>query len=73
MPGLRAYRFYLIDAQSHIAKAQVVMCRDDDAAALRAREILAANPSCHGVEAWELDRRVCVHSFDATAQSDAAQ
>jgi hypothetical protein len=73
MPGLRAFRIFLLNAQSHITSAQVVMCHDDDAAKLRAREILAANPSCHGVEAWERDRRVCVHSSDAPAQSDAAR
>ncbi len=76
MPGLRPYRFFLIDAQSHIASAQVVMCLDDDAAKLRTLEIFAANPSCHGVEAWEFDRRVYVYhasSEDAPSQLDAAQ
>ncbi len=58
MPGLRTYRCYLLDEQLHIASAQVVVCSDDEAAKLRAREILADRPAFRGVELWEMDRRV---------------
>src|SRR6266481_3608072 len=61
MPGLRLYRCFLLDADSHIASAQVIACSDDDAAKLRGREILADKPECRGFELWELDRRVHVH------------
>jgi len=58
MPAMRTYRCYLLDEQLHIASAQVVVCSDDEAAKLRAREILAGQPAFRGVELWEMDRRV---------------
>jgi hypothetical protein len=61
MPGLRLYRCFLLDAESHIASAQVIACSNDGAAKLRGREILADKPGCRGFEVWELDRRVHVH------------
>src|SRR5258708_2255537 len=60
MLGLHIYRCFLIDAHSCIASAQQIACHDDDAAMLRAREILADRPACRGVEVWERDRRVLV-------------
>jgi hypothetical protein len=68
MLGLRLYRCFLLDARSHIASAQVIACSDDDAAKLRAREILGDKPECRGFELWELDRRVHVHFKGETRQ-----
>jgi hypothetical protein len=61
MNGLHTYRCYLLDAQYHIALAEVIECRDDDAAKLKAREILAEKPNFRGIEVWERDRRVHIH------------
>jgi hypothetical protein len=57
MPRI-TYRFFLLDADSHISSAAVIVCADDAAAKLQAREILAKRPDCHAIEVWELDRRV---------------
>jgi hypothetical protein len=65
MPGPHTYRCYLLDAQSHIALAEVIECFDDDEARLKARKILAEKPYYSGVEVWERDRRVHVHLSDA--------
>jgi hypothetical protein len=71
MPGMHAYRCYLLDAQSHIACAEVVECRNDDEAKLRAREILAEKPGYRAIEVWDCGRCVCVHPSgdDAPAHS----
>ena len=61
MSGLRAYRCFLLDAESHIASAEEFACYDDNAAKLRAREILARKTEFSGIEVWERDRRVHVH------------
>ena len=61
MSDLHTYRCYLLDAQSHIASAEVIECHDDDAAKSRAREILAEKPGCRGIEVWDRDRRVHTH------------
>jgi predicted dinucleotide-binding enzyme len=74
MPAMRTYRCYLLDEQLHIASARVVVCSDDEAAKLRAREILAGQPGFRGVELWEMDRRVEIDasSDDAQAPLDTA-
>jgi hypothetical protein len=61
MPGMHAYRCYLLDVQSHIACAKVVECLDDDEAKLRAREILAEKPGYRAIEVWDRGRRVYIH------------
>ena len=61
MREMHGYRCYLLDAQSHIASAEVVECRDDDEARLRAREILAEKPGYRAIEVWDCGRRVYVH------------
>ena len=53
------YRFFLRDADAHIAAAAVIMCADDDDAKLRGRELLSTRPDCHAIEVWDRDR--CVH------------
>ena len=65
MPGMHAYRCYLLDVQSHIASAKVVECLDDDEAKLRAREILAGKPGYPAIEVWDGARRVCLHPAGA--------
>jgi hypothetical protein len=61
MSRLHTYRCYLLDAQSHIASAEVIECVDDAAAKSRAREILAEKPNYRGIEIWDRDRRVHIH------------
>ena len=65
MSGLRTYRCFFIDAQSHFSSAAVIACANDEAAKLRAREILASKPACRGIEIWEFDRRVHSQLVDA--------
>jgi hypothetical protein len=74
MPGMHAYRCYLLDAQSHIACAEVVECRGDDEVKLRAREILAEKPGYRAIEVWDRGRRVYIHPSgdDAAAESHCA-
>lgn len=68
MADLHTYRCYLLDAQSHIASAEVIECPDDDAAKSRAREILAEKPGYRAIEVWDRDRRVHIHmSADGAA------
>jgi hypothetical protein len=62
MSGLRTYRFLFLGVDSYISSAQVIACADDDAAKLRAREILGQRPDYRAIEVWELDRRVHVQS-----------
>jgi hypothetical protein len=52
MAGLRHYRCYLLDAQSHIVAAEDVMCADDKAAKSRARQILSEKPEFPSIEVW---------------------
>jgi predicted dinucleotide-binding enzyme len=61
---MRTYRCFLLDAQSHIASAQLIVCGNDDDAKLRAREILADKPAYRAIEVWDLDRRVHVRLSD---------
>jgi hypothetical protein len=50
MSGLRTYRFLFLGVDSYISSAQVIACADDDAAKLRAREILAQRPDYRAIE-----------------------
>ncbi len=61
------YRFFLRDAEAHIAAASVIMCADDDEAKLRACEILAQRPDCRAIEVWDRDRCVHIQSDDVAA------
>ena len=61
MSGLRTYRCFLIDADSHISSAELITCSDDDAAKVRADEIFARNPACRAIAVWDYDRRVHIH------------
>jgi hypothetical protein len=76
MPVLHTYRCYLIDAQSHFARAEVIRCARDDEARLRARKLLAEKPDYRAVEVWEGDRRVGTYpasDLASTAQVAAPQ
>jgi hypothetical protein len=66
MGGLRTYRFFLLDADSHVSSAEMVTCADDDAAKLRAREILTQRRGYRGIEVWDHDRRVHIESDAVT-------
>jgi hypothetical protein len=70
MPHLHTYRCYLLDAQSHIASAEVIECSDDAAAKSRAREILAEKPRFRGVEVWDRARRVHIYLSGEGAVSE---
>ena len=65
MPRNHTYRCYLLDAQRHIGRVEIIDCLDDDDARLRAHEILAVRPNFHGIELWEFDRRVHIHLAEA--------
>jgi hypothetical protein len=69
MPRNHTYRCYLLDAQRHIGRVEIIDCLDDDDARLRAHEILAARPDFCGIEVWEFDRRVPIRPADADAFS----
>jgi hypothetical protein len=58
MPAMHAYRCYLLDASDHVALVELIRCPDDDAAKLRARDILAGQPQFSAVEVWQRARQV---------------
>lgn len=72
MPRNHTYRCYLLDAQRHIGRVEIIDCLDDDDARQRAHEILAARPDFCGIEVWEFDRRVPIRPVDADAVSAAS-
>jgi hypothetical protein len=55
---MHAYRCYLLDASNHIASVELIRCPDDDAAKLRAHDILAEQPQVSAVEVWQRARQV---------------
>jgi hypothetical protein len=57
---VRSYRCYLLNIVNQIADFSVITCADDAEARRTADAILARRPEFHGVEVWELGRRVHV-------------
>jgi hypothetical protein len=55
---LRAYRCYFLNGYGHFAAFEVIECAYDVEARQRADALLVDRPEFHGVEVWELDRRV---------------
>jgi hypothetical protein len=55
---MHAYRCYVLDASNDIASVALIRCPDDDAAKLRAHDILAEDPKFRGVEVWQRARQV---------------
>ena len=55
---MRPYRFYLLDCRDTIASVEVIYCASDMEARQRADTLLVQKPEFHGVEVWDLDRRV---------------
>ncbi len=45
MPVMHAYRCYVLDASNDIASVALIRCPDDDAAKLRAHDVLAIQSS----------------------------
>jgi hypothetical protein len=55
---MHPYRVYLLDCSDGIASVAVIYCASDMEARQRADTLLVQKPEFHGVEVWDLDRRV---------------
>jgi len=55
---MHGYRCYLLDCSDRIASVAVIHCASDREARQRADTLLVQKPEFHGVEVWDLDRRV---------------
>jgi hypothetical protein len=61
------YRAFVLDEDGHICDARVLEAPGDEAAVKAARRLI----NRHGIEIWQLDRKVATLDAD-TAQSAAA-
>jgi len=64
-----AYRFYLLDSQNSIARVEVICCGSDIEARQSADTLLVQRPEFHGIEVWQMERRVYLNIVGV----DAAQ
>lgn len=64
---MRSYRCYPHDCRYEIATVEIIHCADDMEARRRADDLLVQRPEFHGVEVWELDRRVYVNMMGVEA------
>jgi hypothetical protein len=67
---MRTYRCYLLDCHDEIATVELVSCDSDMEARQRADTLLIQGPEFHGVEVWDLDRRVYVNVVGVEAAAD---
>jgi hypothetical protein len=69
---MRSYRCYLLDCRHQIAAVEVIECAYDVEARRKADALLVHRPEFHGVEVWELGRRVYANlvGADETAAAD---
>jgi hypothetical protein len=58
---MAAYRFYLLDSQNSIASVKVIYCGSDVEARQSADTLLVQRPEFHGIEVWQMERRVYVN------------
>jgi hypothetical protein len=59
--AMRSYRCYLLDCRNEIATIEMIHCAYDMEARQRADDLLVQRPEFHGVEVWQLERRVYVN------------
>jgi hypothetical protein len=55
------YRFYLLDSRNSIASVEVIYCGSDIEARRSADTLLVQRPEFHGIEVWQMERRVYVN------------
>jgi hypothetical protein len=55
------YRFYLLDSRNLIASVEVIYCGSDIEARRSADTLLVQRPEFHGIEVWQMERRVYVN------------
>ena len=55
------YRFYLLDSRNLIASVEVIYCGSDSEARRSADTLLVQRPEFHGIEVWQMERRVYVN------------
>jgi hypothetical protein len=55
------YRFYLLDSRNLIASVEVIYCGSDIEARRSADTLLVQRPEFHGIEVWQMGRRVYVN------------
>ena len=70
MPPLKDYRLYILDAQGHIAKAEVLSLTSEDEALAAARERARAGKP---VEVWHLSERIARLTADEPAVERATR
>jgi hypothetical protein len=70
---MRAYRCYLLDCNNEIAAMEVIRCAYDMDARQHADMLLVRRPEFHGVEVWDLDRRVYVNVVGSEGAGSARE
>jgi hypothetical protein len=70
MPPLKDYRLYILDAQGHIAKAEVLSLTSEDEALAAARERAHQG---RPVEVWHLSERIARLTADEPAVERATR
>ena len=64
---MKYYRCYLLAADDHIARAEILKCADDEDARRQCRELVAVNDRHAGAEVWHGARRVYRYPEEAEA------
>jgi hypothetical protein len=65
---MRPYRCYLLGCRDAIAAVEIIHCAHEGEARRRANDLLVHRPQYHGVEVWDLDRRVYVQVVGVKAE-----